>query len=113
MGRTKGSTNKPKDINIDVEKEKLSEKLIKPKKKTGIEDKFWFGTVFIRGVGKVSGSVREDHYEKFIENFKRGQQESDLPEQDQQELDIDYWIRDVDELEEKKKREKKKKKEIK
>lgn len=62
-------------------------------------DKFWFGNVFIPGVGVVSGRVRDDHFEIFKKKFESGQ--SKLPKADRLTLNINYWVRDNDELEKK------------
>lgn len=62
-------------------------------------DKFWFGNVFIPGVGVVSGRVRDDHYAIFLKKFESGQ--SKLPKADRLTLNINYWVRDTDELDKK------------
>lgn len=62
-------------------------------------DKFWFGNVFVPGVGTVNGRVRDDHFEIFKKKFESGQ--SKLPKADRLTLNIDYWVRDNDELDKK------------
>ena len=62
-------------------------------------DKFWFGNVFVPGVGTVNGRVRTDHFEQFKNRFESGQ--ARLPKADRLKLNIDYWVRDNDELDKK------------
>ena len=62
-------------------------------------NKFWFGNVFVPGVGTVNGRVRDDHYAIFIKKFESGQ--SKLPKADRLTLNINYWVRDNDELDKK------------
>ena len=74
----------------------MAKKAFTPPK--SVHKKYWFGNIFIRGVGVVNGEVREDHLAKFKAQFKAGCAASELPDRDIPKLDLDYYIRDKDYL---------------